>query len=118
MTSNCRIERSTAPAFDINTGFANAGTKTLIYTGICRVWEVTGSGTVVVSEESVYEQTTQISIPWDVSPIPIRGDYITITGSSSDTNLVNRVFEIQDQAKSGELRASRRFSVKLVQESS
>ncbi len=117
MSSQCQITRPKDPTFDKNTGLATSGTRTTIYTGKCRVWEVTGGGVTVITEEDIAEQNTQISIPWDTSPVPIKGDYIKITSSVADSNLVNRLYLITDQAKSGELRATRRFSVKGVQES-
>lgn len=116
MTSTCTISRPKDPTFDINTGTASGGTRTTIYTGVCRVWEVTGPGVVTVGEDDIIQQTTNISIPWDTDPVPIRGDYIKIETSATDDNMVDRLFEIIDMAKSGELRATRRFSVQMVQE--
>ncbi len=72
----------------------------------------------VVGEDGVYEQTTRVSLPWNVAPVPVRGDYIKITESVTDSHLVGQVFEITDQAKSGELRPSRAYSVHTVQEGS
>lgn len=116
MSAECIIERAIAPVFSIDTGLATGQIKTQIYTGPCRIWELTTGGQVLVNEQSIEMQNTQISIPWDVSPIPFVDDLITITSSITDSNMEGRVFEIIDTAKSGELRATRRFSVHLIQE--
>lgn len=116
MTSTCVITRPVDPSFAAATGLATGSEGDEVYSGICRVWEVTGGGVVVVGEDEIAQQTTNISSPWDSSPVPIKGDYIKIATSLTDTNLVGRLFMITDQAKSGELRATRRFSVMEVQE--
>jgi hypothetical protein len=118
MSAECIIERNIAPVFDIGTGLATGQDKTLIYEGKCRVWELTTGGQVLVNEQSIEMQNTQLSIPWDFGPVPIVDDLVTITDSATDTNMVGRMFEIIDMVKSGELRATRRFSVHLIQEKS
>jgi hypothetical protein len=116
MSTMCEVKRPKDPTFDITTGFGEAGTRTNIYNGKCRVHEISGGPVVMVGEDEISQQNTQISFPWDMSPVPIKGDYIKITSSRVDTNLVGRVFKITDMAKSGELRATRRFSVVMIEE--
>ena len=116
MSTTCEIKRPHDPSFDISTGFGNAGSRSTIYTGKCRVHEVTNGPVVMIGEDEISQQNTQISIPWNADPVPIKGDYIKITASRVDTNLVGRLFVITDMAKSGELRATRRFNVSVIEE--
>jgi hypothetical protein len=118
MDAECIITRRTAPIFDIDTGSASGGTAETIYEGDCRIWEVTGAGSVVVNEQDVEFQSTQLSLPWDIFPVPIKNDYVKIVSCPQDSNMNGRTFEIQDMVKSGTLRPTRRFSIKMVQEKS
>lgn len=115
MYSTCRIERVTKPSFNQTTGTATPGSKTTIYEGKCRIWEVTGGAPVLIAEEDVVMQATQLSIPWNVSTIPVRNDEVQILSSRSDAHLVGKRFVIDSSAKAGEMRPTRRFSVRGVQ---
>jgi hypothetical protein len=118
MSAECIIERRKSPIFQTNTGYAIGPAKEAVYEGKCRIWEITTGGQVLIGEQSIEMQNTQISIPWDIDPIPIVDDLVTITDCATDVNMIGRMFEIIDTAKSGELRATRRFSVHMVQEKS
>jgi len=117
MRSTCRIERVEPPTYDDLSGLATAGTRTTVYEGICRIWEASGAGLVQVGEEDIPIQTTQLSIPWDTTPVPQRDDEVQILTSEVDDHLVGRRFRILDVSKAGDLRPSRRFSIQGVQES-
>jgi hypothetical protein len=115
MSSTCRIERVTKPTFNQGTGVATPGTKTTIYEGKCRIYEVTGGAPVVIAEDDITMQATQLSSPWDVSVLPVRNDEVQILTSRTDAHLVGKRFVIDSSAKAGELRATRRFAVRGVQ---
>ena len=112
MNSTCRIERVKRPSFDQSSGTAVAGSKTTIYEGPCRIWEVSGGGPIMIAEDEVVTQNTQLSLPWDTSPVPERDDEVQITEAPTDASLVGKRFVIETSAKAGDLRATRRFTVR------
>lgn len=112
MDYECKIERVQLPSFDESTGKATSGGRITVYTGPCRIWEVSGGGPIMIGEDDIVMQNTQLSIPWNVTPVPKRDDEVEITSSHSDTEVVGKRFVIDSAAKAGELRATRRFSVR------
>lgn len=118
MQYTCRIERVQKATYDENTLVAAPGGRTTIYEGVCRVWEVSGGAPIVIAESDIVLQDTQLSIPWNVSPLPKRNDEVLILTAPTDTALVGKRFQIKTSAKAGELRATRRFSVISMEKSS
>lgn len=116
MHSTCRIERVSNPQYDPLTGYALPGPKTIVYEGICRIWEVTGASVIPIGEEEYVAQTTNLSIPWATDPVPVRDDEVEITDSETDTHLIGMRFRIMDQAKGGDMRPTRRFTLQRGQE--
>lgn len=114
MVYTCKIERVNLPGFDQSSGRATPGSRELIYEGQCRVWEVSGSGVTVVNEDEIVTQSTQLSLPYEVDPIPKRKDEVLITDSGSDPSMVGRRFVITSHAMAGDLRPTRRFTVTAV----
>lgn len=112
MIYTCRIERVSKPTFDQETGTATAGSRETIYEGVCRVWEVASGGPVVIAEDEVTMQSTQLSIPWDTPVLPKRDDEVQILTAPQDPHMVGKRFVIDSSAKAGEMRATRRFSVR------
>lgn len=112
MSYQCKIERVQLPSFDESTGKATSGGRITVYIGPCRIWEVSGGGPIMIGEDDIVMQNTQLSIPWGVDPVPKRDDEVEITSSHSDTEIVGKRFVIDSSAKAGELRATRRFSVR------
>lgn len=112
MTSECRIERVSLPSFDESSGTAVPGGRVTVYEGKCRIWETSQGGPIMIGEDDVVMQNTQLSIPWDVNPVPKRHDEVEITASQSDSAIVGRRFVIDSSAKAGELRPTRRFTVR------
>jgi len=115
MGYTCRIERVKKSSFNQETGTAVPGGKTTIYEGPCRVFEVQSGAPMIISEEDVVMQTTQLSIPWDVDPVPIRDDEVQILSADDDQYMVGKRFVIDSSAKAGELRATRRFMIRGYQ---
>jgi len=113
MQYTCRITRSGVPeGYDEDTLVYTAeGVATVVYEGKCRIWEVANSSAVVVGDTDIYQQTTNLSIPWDEEPVVKRYDEVEILTAPTDSQMVGKRYEIQTIAKAGELRATRRFEV-------
>lgn len=117
MEFDCRIERVNRPEnYDEDTLVLTPSDRETIYEGKCRVWELAGAAIVAVGETDTYQQATQLSIPWDTPEIIKRYDEVEIVGAPQDSQMVGKRFEIQNVAKAGELRATRRFEVTSVME--
>lgn len=119
MLYECKIERVVPPTFDNVTLIGSSGTRTLVYEGVCRLWEVSGGSAVVLGDTDLIVQTTNLSIPWDVSVLPRRNDEVLITGApGEDPFVIGKRYQIQTSAKAGEMRATRRFEVLTMEKSS
>lgn len=116
MQAQCRIERVNPPTFNQTTGTAVPGSRTTIYEGRCRIWEAAGASVTFVGEDDVSLQSTQLSIPWDVNVLPKKDDEVQMISHNTDALIVGKRFVIDSSAKAGELRATRRFSVRGYQE--
>lgn len=116
MLSTCRIERVAKPVWDPTTNLVTSGSRVIIYSGICRVWEASGARPFQVGDDVILLQPTNLSIPWDVDPIPDENDEALILGSRVDDALVGKRYRIISSAKAGDLRATRRFAVEGVNE--
>lgn len=113
MEYTCRITRSERPeGYDEDTlVYTPEGLAEVVYEGQCRIWELSSAGAVVVGDAEIYQQTTQLSIPWDTPALIMRYDEVEILTAPQDSQVVGKRYEIQTVAKAGELRATRRFEV-------
>jgi hypothetical protein len=113
MTSTCRITRGSRPeGYDEDTlVYTPEGIAEVVYEGKCRIWEVSGAGAVVVGDTDIYQQTTNLSIPWDEPAVIRRYDEVLILTDNLDPQLVGKRYEIQTVAKAGAMRPTRRFEV-------
>ena len=113
MEYTCKIARGARPGdYDEDTlVFTPSQDPEIVYTGPCRIWEVANSSSVIVGDTDVYQQTTNLSIPWDTPEVIVRYDEVTILTAPQDSQMVGKRYEIQTVAKAGELRATRRFEV-------
>lgn len=116
MLSTCVIERVNQGDWDPMSNLVTAGGRTVIYTGVCRVWELSGPQPIDVGDDQIVLQSTNVSIPWNAVPVPRRDDEVKIVSSQSDLDLIGRRYRILDEAKSGDLRATRRFLVQGFEE--
>lgn len=117
MEFDCRIERVDRPdTYDEDTLVLTPGAREVVYEGKCRVWELAGASLIAVGDTDTYQQATQLSIPWDTDAVILRYDEVEILGAPQDSQMVGKRFEIQNVAKAGELRATRRFEVTSVME--
>lgn len=111
------IERVTKPTFDQSSGTAVPGSRTTIYSGPGRIWEISGASIVTVgSEDEISMQSVQLTIPWGTTPVPRKWDEVTVIDAARDDYLIGKRFVIDSSAKAGELRATRRFSIRGYQE--
>jgi Family of unknown function (DUF6093) len=113
MEYTCRITRGDRPeGYDEETlVFTPDGLAEVIYEGICRIWEVANTSSIMVGDVDIYQTNTNLSIPWDTPAIVKRYDEVTILTAPQDSQMVGKRYEIQTVAKAGELRATRRFEV-------
>ena len=115
MGYECKAERVTQGGHDETTLIYSPGSRTELYEGVCRVWELGGASVVGLgdTDADIDISTTQISLPWD-SPLLKKDDEIVITGAVTDDMMIGKRFQVQSAAKAGELRATRRYSVVAV----
>lgn len=113
MEYTCRITRGERPGgYDEDTlVYTPEGLGEVVYEGKCRIWEVAGAASITVSDTDIYQQSTQLSIPWDTEAEIDRYDEVLILTAPQDSQMVGKRYEIQTVAKAGELRATRRFEV-------
>lgn len=113
MEYTCRITRGARPeGYDEDTLiYTPAGLAEVIYEGKCRIWEVASAASITVGDTDIYQQSTQLSIPWDTAEIIQRYDEVEILTAPQDSQMAGKRYEIQTVAKAGELRATRRFEV-------
>jgi hypothetical protein len=113
MEYTCRITRGSRPeGYDEDTlVYTPEGLADVIYEGVCRIWELSGASMLMVGDADIYQQATQLSIPWDSPEVILRYDEVVILTAPQDSQVVGKRYEIQTVAKAGELRATRRFEV-------
>ena len=65
----CMIERGSRPEDydEEHPGPHPRGSAELIYEGKCRIWELSGVSSIMVGDTDVYQQSTNLSIPWDTT---------------------------------------------------
>jgi hypothetical protein len=117
-----QIERMAAGVFDAVSGLIATSVKEIIYTGPARIWTVTGPQVFAIGEDQMAFTQTNMSIPWDASPVPHRDDIATVTGTAphtgfGDAELVGRAFRVLDVQLGGQMFATRRMSVLAIEES-
>lgn len=119
MTYTCVVERPgvpTADDFNEETSTYNDVAGLELYTGPCRIYELSGSGVIDVNFDHVVTQQTKLSIPWDEGVGIRRDDEVKIVSATHDAALVGKRFRILDVDKGGDLRATRRFTIQGIQE--
>lgn len=112
-----RIFTLSEVGYDKDSRMHQPATEEVLYEGPFRIWEVTGRSGVAIGDSEVLLQTTNLSIPWDaeVTRMPRHGDMFEILQHPTDSSIEGARGEIQESAKAGELRATRRFAVTMAQ---
>jgi hypothetical protein len=114
MAYECRVERVGEGAMGEDLIY-NSGSRSVLYEGKFRLWEITGATGLNVGGEDLMLESTQASFPYD-TPLFRRDDEIVITAAPvQDLLLLGSRYQIQTKAKAGELRATRRYTVTSVQ---
>src|SRR5215831_10264303 len=92
MEYTCQIYLGLRPdGYDEDTlVYTDGGPRQLIYEGVCRIWEVAGAASVVVGDTDIYQQSTQLSIPWDSPEVIHRYDEVVITSAPTDSQMVGK----------------------------
>lgn len=116
MEDACRIVRPIIGhvVYDPVTKVATNTTSEEIYSGPCRLWEVSAGSITQVGEEEFVQTSLRLSLPWDVFTIPAVEDTFEVT-KSDDSSLVGKWFEILSHTKGGGLRGSRVFTVRYLE---
>ena len=91
---------------------ATVGSGTTIYSGPCRMWEVTGGSPVILADDELVVSQLWLSIPYNAA-VPEPEDQVRIT-DSDDESLVGRHVKIMSIVRGGGLRASRRMQVQFI----
>ncbi len=113
MTFTVQVERVTRATYDEDTLVGSPGTRTELYTGPARIWEVQGGNTVVIGEADVDIPSTQISFPHDTELFR-KDDEVIVIASTHDPAMVGKRYQLQSSAKAGELRPTRRYTATAV----
>ncbi len=113
MTFYVQVERLSAASYDEVTLLASSGSRTVLWEGWVRIWEIQGDTTINIGEADLDIQSTQISFPFN-TPLWKRNDEVLVLETKHDDALVGKRYQIQSSAKAGELRPSRRYAVTAV----
>ena len=78
MEYTCQITRGGVPeGYDEDTlVYTAAGVSQIVYEGVCRIWELAGASAIMVGDADIYQQATQLSIPWDTPEVIKRYDEV------------------------------------------
>lgn len=113
MVDACKIWTPGAVVVDPFDGSAHRDEGQLKYEGPCRFWEVGSGQQIVVGDQQISMTQSYLTLPFD-SVIPEADDVIQIT-KSVDSDLEGRVVNVTGVVRGGGLRASRKFSVQVVE---
>lgn len=112
MVDRCKIWRPGDVVVD-NDGNASRNIAEVKYEGACRFWEVSAGQQVVVGDQQISMTQSYLTLPYN-APVPEQDDIVQIT-ESADSDLQGRVVNITGVVRGGGLRASRRFTVQVVE---
>jgi hypothetical protein len=111
MNATVRIN-TPVPAYDPATRTTTNTEGPVKYEGPARIWEVPGGSEVIIGDEKYVITQSNMSIPWNVSPLPEVDDLIIVV-DSDDADLVGRSINIESAVRGGGMRASRRFEISI-----
>jgi hypothetical protein len=109
MLQSCKIEDVKNPTYDANTLVASPGSRTTVYTGICRIWLQENPSMVRVTETDFLAYSTILSLPYDKGANVKVLNEVEITVSPTDPTWVGARFRIQTLKQGGQIRATRSF---------
>lgn len=112
MVDRCKIYRPGPVTLDRATGTTTREVDRIKYEGKCRLWEVGSGGETMLGGEQVVQAQSYLSLPFN-APVPESDDIVEVTGHS-DAELVGRTVKVIGVTRGGGLRASRVFSVQVI----
>lgn len=112
MVDQCKIWTAGKPVLDRVTGKTTRAESAVKYLGKCRFWEIANGSQTLIGDQQIVMSQSFFSIPYD-APVPESDDIVQIT-ASADSDLVGRTINILSIVRGGGLRASRRFTVELI----
>jgi hypothetical protein len=112
MVDRCKIWTPGDVVID-DDGRATRSESVVKYEGPCRFWEVNAGQQIVVGDEQISMTSSFLTLPYN-AVIPEQDDVVQIT-ASVDNDLVGRVVNITGVMRGGGLRASRKFTVQVVE---
>ena len=116
------IVRMLQGVFDEVSGEIASKVNFEVYVGPARIWTVAGPQVLAVGEDQMSFTQTNMSIPWNATPVPQRDDIATVMTYEphpgyGDPALLDRSFRILDVQLGGQMYATRRMSVLAIQPS-
>lgn len=116
MVDRCKIWKAGSPLLDRPSGHTTRSEGAIKYEGRCRFWEVTSGSQTIIGDQQIVMTQSYFSIPYD-APVPESDDIVQII-DSVDPDLIGRTLNILSTVRGGGLRASRRFTVELIESQS
>lgn len=111
LTDTCRITRGTEHVLDPDTNEYSQPEGELVYEGPCRLWATQPGAAIQLGSENISVDVSMLSLPWNIDPIPEMEDLVEML-TSPDPDVVGRTLTLGSPARGGNLRATRRFTVK------
>lgn len=113
MTYSVVAERVTRPSYEVDSLDGTPGARTELFESAARIWEITGGTSINIGEADLDIQSVQVSLPWDTELLK-KNDEIRVVEAPLDSAMVGKRYQVQSSAKAGDLRATRRYSVMVV----
>lgn len=110
MTAAIRVLRMGAPVLDETTGESTAVYTEIVYQGKARVWSVEAAGVLELGDGRITTRQTNVSIPWDATPVPKNDDMVIVDDFGGDVDLDTQAFRIIGVDGGGLIRAARRLT--------
>lgn len=98
--------------YDVATKRAKNTSRTFIYTGKCRLWEVPSGQSQAYNDQDLVISQMFLSLPWDAT-VPEPEDQVLIT-TSDDPSIEGQYYQVESIVRSGGLRAARRVLVQAI----
>jgi hypothetical protein len=114
MTSTVSVVRKSVPVLDPDSGMLSSLDDHVVYTGIARVYSVSGPLTMQVGDEPQYFSATTVSIPERTDPWPQVDDVVTIL-TCPDDKVVGRSYRVTDVNVAGQFASALALSCTGVQ---
>lgn len=105
MLDTIRIVRTGRGTLDETTLQMGMTSLSIVYEGEARIATASGGGVVMVADETLDTQNTNIYVPYQV--VAQQDDVVLVLSDQSDTDNVSRAFRVMDVDNGGLLRMAR-----------